>query len=106
METNKIEEVVLKRVERQGWAFNPDKELRSIMEELGEVSREVRRLEDGRERPDEEEPSPEEIKKEIASEIGDLIFAIVKLAHCYDITIDKAFEIHREKMNERYGGNI
>lgn len=106
METRKIEEVVLKRVERQNWAFNPDKELRSIMEELGEVSREVRRLEDGRERPDEKEPPEKEIKKEIASEIGDLIFALVKLAHCYNISLEEAFEIHREKMNKRYGGNI
>ena len=64
---------------------------------LTELNREIRRYEEGRERPD------EEIRKEIVSEMGDILFPLVKIAEYYEITLDEAMSIHQSKMTKRYG---
>lgn len=102
METKEMEKQVIERCHQQNWAFDPNKDLRSVMEEVGELAREIRRVEDGRERPDETEPAREAIIQEMASEVGDILFALVKLAHQYGFTLEEAFTCHQQKLNERY----
>ncbi|MCU7667132.1 MazG nucleotide pyrophosphohydrolase domain-containing protein [Bacillus thuringiensis] len=102
MKTSEIEKTVMERVKREGWSLNPREDLNSIVEELGELSREVRRYETGRERPDETEGSKELIIKEMASEIGDILFPLIKVAQYYGITLEQAFLAHHTKMEKRY----
>ncbi|MDA1675001.1 MazG nucleotide pyrophosphohydrolase domain-containing protein [Bacillus cereus group sp. TH152-1LC] len=102
MKTAEMERVVMERVKRQDWSLNPREDLNSIVEELGELSREVRRYETGRQRPDETEENKELIIKEMASEIGDILFPLIKVAQYYGITLEQAFLAHHEKMEQRY----
>lgn len=102
MKLNELEKAVLNRVENHSWAIDPYKDMAKLSEEVGELSREIRRIEDGRERPDEQTPDKEIMIKEIASEIGDVLFPLVKIAHFYGITLEDAFRMHQEKMDKRY----
>lgn len=102
MKTSDIEKIILARCQKYGWKTDPNRDIRNLMEEIGEMSREVRRLEDGRERPDETEDDREEIVSHLAEEIGDILFPLVKIAHHYGITLEDAFRKHEEKMAERY----
>lgn len=102
MKTSDIEKIILDRCQKYGWKTDPNRDIRNLMEEIGEMSREVRRLEDGRERPDETEENREEIVSHLAEEIGDILFPLVKIAHHYSITLEDAFRKHEEKMAERY----
>lgn len=77
------------RVEGQGQPLDSHNDLCKLTEEVGELSREIRRY--------------EEIRKEIASEIGDILFPLVKIAEYYEITLDEAMSIHQSKMTKRYG---
>ncbi|PDZ94951.1 hypothetical protein CON36_31065 [Bacillus cereus] len=102
MKTAEMERLVMERVKRQDWSLNPREDLNSIVEELGELSREVRRYETGRQRPDETEENKELIIKEMASEIGDILFPLIKVAQYYGITLEQAFLAHHTKMEQRY----
>ena len=102
MKTSDIEKTILARCKKYNWKTDPNTDIRNLMEEIGEMSREVRRLEDGRERPDETEDNREEIRNHLAEEIGDILFPLVKIAHHYNITLEEAFQRHEEKMYERY----
>lgn len=102
MHVNKIEMDILERVEKQGWELDPNKDLRNLTEEVGELAREIRRIEDGRERPDEIEPNEELMKEEIASEIGDILFPLTKIAAYYGISLEYAYKAHQKKMECRY----
>lgn len=103
MDVQGIRNIVMDRVEGQGWTLDPHKDLCKLAEEVGELSREIRRYEEGRERPDEDRGTDEEIRKEIASEIGDILFPLVKIAEYYEITLEEAINIHQSKMTKRYG---
>lgn len=94
MEFSNIEAQVMNRVESEKWVLDPLKDLAKVIEELGELSREIRRIEEGRERPDEVAPVKVEIIKEIASETGDVLFPLVKIIKFYEIPIDETVLAH------------
>lgn len=102
MNLSDIEKRITNRVKKQHWLFDPNKDLRSLTEEVGELAREIRRFEDGRERPDEKEVDVDKIKENIKVEIGDILFPLVKIAHHYNISIEEAFSKHESKMKDRY----
>jgi NTP pyrophosphatase (non-canonical NTP hydrolase) len=102
METKVMEDKVLKMAKRQGWELIPFEDLNGINEELGEVGREVRRIERGRQRPDEVEPDRDIMVEQLAGEIGDMLFPLIKLASYYGITLERAFNIHIAKLEKLY----
>lgn len=102
MDTKKMEKTVLDVCNQFGWKLNPQSDLNKLTEELGEVCREIRRIEEGRERPDEVEPDDEVIRAHIAEEVGDMLFPMIKVLAYYGLTLDDAFNAHVEKMEERY----
>lgn len=105
MRVNEMEVDILQRVDKEGWTLDPNKDLRSLTEEVGELAREIRRFEDGRERPDEVAPNEELMKEEIASEIGDILFPLTKIAAYYGINLEGAYKAHQKKMESRYNAN-
>lgn len=102
METKQMEQTVLNMCKQFGWKLNPNSDLNKLTEELGEVCREVRRIEEGRERPDEVEPEREVIKEHIAEEMGDMLFPMIKVLSYYGLTLEDAFNAHVRKMENRY----
>lgn len=102
MDTKVMQQEVMKTCHRHGWSLNPYKDLGLLTEEVGELAREVRRIEDGRERPDEVEPDTEIMKAHLIEEAGDILFPLFKLASYYGFTLEEAFQAHQAKMAERY----
>jgi NTP pyrophosphatase (non-canonical NTP hydrolase) len=104
METKQMEDWVLNLCKKENWELNPATDMNKVIEELGEVSREIRRFHEGRQRPDEDDAiNKQEIVKEIASEIGDVLFPLIKIANFYGLSIEDCFTIHKDKMEARYG---
>lgn len=103
MQITEMENWVLDTCKRENWELNPNTDMNKIIEELGEVSREIRRFHEGRQRPDEDDNiNKNEIVKEIGSEIGDVLFPLIKIAHFYGLSLEDCFRIHKEKMEHRY----
>ncbi|PLS18916.1 hypothetical protein CVD28_00510 [Bacillus sp. M6-12] len=106
MKIQDMEQWVLDTCEREKWELNPATDMNKLIEELGEVSREIRRFHEGRQRPDEDDNlDKKEIIKEIGSEIGDVLFPLIKIANFYGLSLQDCFQIHKEKMEERYKVN-
>ena len=72
--------------------FEPHEILARLMEEVGELSREINHRFGIKKKKDTEN------EKEIADEISDVIFTIICLANSLDIDLDESFE----KMMEKY----
>lgn len=73
-----------------------------LAEETGEVARAIRALEIGRDRPDEEEGSFEECRKELAEELGDVLGNVAVIANKYNIDLEEIFLQHKNKLSNRY----
>jgi NTP pyrophosphatase (non-canonical NTP hydrolase) len=102
MDSREMEREVIKLCAKKSWDMKPLDDLGLLTEEVGELAREVRRMENGRQRPDEEEPNPDDIREHMAEEIGDILFPLIKIAAYYNITLEKAFKNHLDKMAKRY----
>jgi NTP pyrophosphatase (non-canonical NTP hydrolase) len=103
MGIEKIDKWVIDFCEREGWEFSPVDDLTKSVEELGEVAREIRRYKEGRQRPDEDNNLDKDvIVKDLGSEIGDVLFTLVKISNYYGLTLEECFELHKFKMEERY----
>lgn len=76
-----------------------------LAEETGEVARAIRALEIGRDRPDEQSGSPDELKQELVEELGDVLGNLIVIANQYDIPLEDIFQSHRQKLSERYAFN-
>jgi NTP pyrophosphatase (non-canonical NTP hydrolase) len=75
-----------------------------LCEEAGEVAREVRRHEMGRHsHSGDEVMTDEEMRIKLAEEIGDVLQVLSVIASRYNITLEEAFEIHKNKVEEAYG---
>lgn len=101
LNTANLENFVLTTCEEKGYTLEPYKDLGMLTEEVGEVAREVRRIEDGRQRKDEVEPAREVMIEHLAEEIGDVLFPLIKIASHYGITLAHAVEVHASKMKTR-----
>lgn len=90
---------------KEGWLeYSGFVSLGFLLEEAGEVAREVRRQEVGRHSHSEEEKmSHEEMKNKLAEEIGDTLQALSVIASKYNVSLEDAFNTHKEKMIQNYG---
>lgn len=73
-----------------------------LAEETGEVSRAIRALEIGRDRPDEEVESYSENREDLIGELDDVLGNVAVIANKYDISLEEVFKAHTDKLNERY----
>jgi len=75
--------------------WTPMEMLAAMVEEMGEVAREVNHLYGPKKKKDSEET------KELAEELGCLVFSICCMANALGIDLDEAFEKTVEKFNRR-----
>lgn len=76
--------------------------LNFLTEEVGELSQAIRRLEIGRDRPDENEKQHAENLIAISEEIGDILDNLVIIADKYQLSFDEIIKSHQEKLSNRY----
>lgn len=90
---------------KEGWLeHDVYKDLGFLFEEGGEVAREVRRHEIGRHTHSKDEVmTASEMKNRLAEEIGDVFACLSVIATRYNITLEEAFMMHKNKMIKEYG---
>ena len=94
---------IVKFYKKRNWYdYNAFIRLNFLTEEVGEVSRAIRSLEIGRDRPDEEILNEKVLKENLIEELGDVYDNIIILADKYDITFDEIIEHHKQKLEERF----
>lgn len=90
----------------RNWSqYDPFIRANFLAEEVGEVSRAIRTLEIGRDRPDEQEGLPEEKLANLTEELGDVLDNLFILADKYDISLETIMQKHKEKLLSRYQMN-
>lgn len=89
--------------EKQNWSqYNSFIRLNFLTEEVGEVSRVVRAIEIGRNRPDEQEKQADELRTELKEELGDVLANLIILSQKYDLDLQDIMEAHVEKLSKRF----
>lgn len=99
MHIHEIQQDALALCQRHGWQDrNPDQRFRFLISEVGELTKELLRLE--------WEPSPEEvvdIKQNIGHEIYDIVWNLCDLATQLEIDLETAFAEKRAFNEKRWG---
>ena len=75
-----------------------DKYFMKLAEEVGELSRAMRK--------NLRSESESEIKETIDEELWDVIYYAIALANCYDIDLEKVIPLKEKLGNERYGNTV
>lgn len=73
-----------------------------LTEEVGELAQIIRKIEIGRDRPDENLTSDNENYTELKEEIGDVLNNLIIIADKYDIDFEEIYEANKSKMEERF----
>lgn len=90
--------------EKRNWSqYDSFIRLNFLTEEVGEVSRVVRAIEIGRDRPDEHEKASNELLTELTEELGDVLANVIILSQKYDIDLQDIMNTHVEKLSKRFG---
>ncbi len=85
-----------------GHSIMPLFRLNFLTEEVGEVSRVVRAIEIGRDRPDEDAKTEEELKQELKEELGDVLSNLIILSQKYDLDLQDIMDAHVAKLSKRF----
>ncbi|OFI50399.1 hypothetical protein BG261_00500 [Floricoccus tropicus] len=103
MNTKEYEKWVIDFYRNRGWyEYDPFVRINYLTEEVGEVSRAVRDIEIGRDRPDESEKSLDTKKDNLLEELGDVLDNIIILADKYDMTLEDVMDKHIKKLEKRF----
>ena len=76
--------------------------LSNYPEEVGEVSKAIRTIEIGRDRPDEATLTKEQQVENLKEELGDVLDNLFILADKYEIDLTEIMENHKNKLTNRY----
>ena len=88
---------------RRGWyELNAFIRVNFLTEEVGEVSKAIRTIEIGRDRPDEATLTKEQQVENLKEELGDVLDNLFILADKYEIDLTEIMESHKNKLNNRY----
>ena len=87
---------------REWYELNAFVRVNFLTEEVGEVSKAIRTLEIGRDRPDEQKISKVEQLANLKEELGDVLDNIFILADKYNISLSDIMSSHKEKLENRY----
>lgn len=89
--------------EKRSWSqYNSFIRLNFLTEEVGEVSRVVRAIEIGRDRPDEQTKGQGELRLELKEELGDVLANLIILSQKYDLDLQDIMEAHVTKLSKRF----
>ncbi|MDN4492987.1 MazG-like family protein [Ureibacillus aquaedulcis] len=87
---------------REWYDLNAFIRVNFLTEEVGEVSKAIRTIEIGRDRPDEAAISKEQQVENLKEELGDVLDNLFILADKYQIDLTEIMESHKEKLTKRY----
>lgn len=88
--------------ERNWYAYNPFIRANFLCEEVGELAQAIRKMEIGRDRPDEPVSNPEENLLHIREELGDVLDNLFIIADKYQISLEEIMASHKRKLEERF----
>ncbi|MCC7354062.1 MAG: hypothetical protein IT330_09915 [Anaerolineae bacterium] len=81
----------------RGWErIQPSQTLVHVMEELGEIAREVLTMEGYK------AGETEAARARLSEELGDCLTLLIKLAYQYDVDVEAALKAIQDKVEERY----
>lgn len=88
---------------KRGW-YQYDCFIRSnfLMEEVGELAQAIRKMEIGRDRPDEVDASSSDCLAMITEELGDVLDNVFILADKYGISLEDIMVSHQAKLESRF----
>lgn len=105
MKTRLLEELTDEMEQDRGWINETAYyKMNLLIEEVGELAREVRRKETGRLRPDEDDTLDN--GDELELEIGDVLFSLISVSNHYNISLDKAFLAKLNDLKSRFNSNL
>ncbi len=87
---------------RNWYGLSPFIRVNFLTEEVGEVSRAIRTIEIGRDRPDETALTKTEQIENLKEELGDVLDNLFILADKYNIDLTEIMISHKEKLTNRY----
>lgn len=88
---------------KRGWYdLNSFIRVNFLTEEVGEISKAIRTIEIGRDRPDEAAISKVKQIENLKEELGDVLDNLFILADKYQIDLTEIMESHKEKLTKRY----
>lgn len=87
----------------RGWyELNSFIRVNFLTEEVGEVSKAIRTIEIGRDRPDEVTLPRDQQLANLKEELGDVLDNLFILADKYEIDLTEIMESHKDKLTKRY----
>ncbi|TFG21405.1 MAG: nucleotide pyrophosphohydrolase [Promethearchaeota archaeon] len=92
---DEIQRSVDEWIQKNSGYWSPLGMLAAVMEELGELSRELMHLTSTKIK------KTDEPTKSLESELGDLFYAVICIANSYNISLDKAISLSMEKYQTR-----
>jgi len=92
---DRIQNKVDKWIKGHGGYWSPLSMLASVMEEVGEISRELNHIEGFKPK------KPTEKEDGLGQEIGDLLFSVICLANYYKINLSEEIELVLQKYTKR-----
>lgn len=104
LDLHDVQKWEIKFYEKRGWEkLPPYIRVGFLLEEVGEVSRAVRTFEIGRDHhPEERKMTENEIRQNLAEEMGDVLSNLVILANLYQLSLEDLVNAHREKLYKRF----
>jgi len=89
-----LQQKVEKFVKEYNLKHKPEITVLDLVSEIGEVAKEILEMSDyGRRKP--------KYKKELKTELGDVLYSLINLANYYDIGLEEALEIALTKYQKR-----
>ncbi|MGM7701829.1 MazG nucleotide pyrophosphohydrolase domain-containing protein [Pseudalkalibacillus sp. Hm43] len=105
MNSKLIEELTDQMEKDRGWVDEDAYyKMNLLIEEVGELAREVRRRETGRLRPDEDDTVDN--RDDLELEVGDVLFSLISVSNHYKISLDRAFLAKLNDLKRRYNSSI
>lgn len=103
MELNEYQAWISEFYKKRNWyQYDPFIRANFLAEEVGEVSRAIRTIEIGRDRPDEESSDFPTQLENLTEELGNVLDNIVILADKYGISFQEIMSAHKQKLSQRY----
>lgn len=103
MEIEQYQQWIRQFYQQRSWYdYSPFIRMNFLAEEVGEIAQAVRKLEIGRDRPDEIPQSEAQLKQELMSELGDALDNLLILADLYGFSMQEVMQQHQAKLWQRY----
>ena len=103
MNLKKHQEWLVDFYKRRNWyQYSPFIRLNFLTEEVGELSRAIRAMKNGRDHPGEPKQSQKDFKNNLVEELADVLDQVLIMADKFDIDPETLLEHSQEKLTKRF----